>query len=115
MSRDPLRGHLFENAVLLELRKYKLNRGLDPNLFYYRDVQRNEIDVIYKRGHELIPIEIKSAQTYHSEFLERLRWFQSIAKERTKEAFLIYAGEYEQQVQFAHVLNYKHLSRILEP
>lgn len=38
--RDPLRGHLVENLVLLELMKARLNRGLDPQLYYYRDVQK---------------------------------------------------------------------------
>ena len=72
LSRDPLRGNLFENAVLLELKKYRFNRGLEPSFFYYRDVQKNEVDVIYKKGHELIPIEIKSSKTFHSEFIKKL-------------------------------------------
>ena len=51
LSRDPLRGHLFENAIILELRKHRLNQGLDPSLFFYRDIQKNEeVDIIYKKG-----------------------------------------------------------------
>jgi predicted AAA+ superfamily ATPase len=114
LSRDPLRGHLFENAILLELKKYCLNRGLDPSFFYYRDVQRKEVDVIYKKGHELIPIEIKSSKTYHSEFIENLHYFQSIAKKRVPRAFLIYAGEIEQRIETIHVLNFNHSTRVLE-
>ncbi len=41
LKRDPLRGNLFENAIILELKKYRLNQGLDPYLYYYRDVQKN--------------------------------------------------------------------------
>jgi predicted AAA+ superfamily ATPase len=114
LSRDPLRGHLFENAILLELKKHRLNQGLDPSLFYYRDIQKNEIDVIYKKGHELVPIEIKSSKTYHSEFTEGLYYFQSIAKERAPRAFLIYAGEAEQRIKTARILNFKHASQALE-
>lgn len=113
LSRDPLRGNLFENAILLELKKYQFNRGLDHSLFYYRDVQKNEIDVIYKKGNDLVPIEIKSSMTYHSEFTEKLRYFQSIAKNRAPEAFLIYAGEAEQRVHSTFVLNYKHASKAI--
>ncbi|MBN2479129.1 MAG: ATP-binding protein [Parachlamydiales bacterium] len=111
LRRDPLRGNLFENAIILELKKYRLNRGLDPFLFYYRDVQKNEIDVIYKKGHDLIPIEIKSSKTYHSEFIEKLRYFQSISKERAPQGFLIYAGEAEQRIKNIHVLNFKHATQ----
>lgn len=113
LNRDPLRGNLFENAVLLELKKYRLNRGRDPSLFYYRDMQKNEIDVIYKRGYDLVPIEIKSSMTYHSQFTERLRYFQSIADGRAPEAFLIYAGEAEQRIQSTRLLNYKHATQAI--
>ncbi len=113
LSRDPLRGHLFENAILLELKKYQLNQGCDPSLFYYRDMQNNEVDIIYKKGHELIPIEIKSSHTYHSEFLTKLRYFQTLAKDRAKKAFLIYAGDSEQQIHSVSVLNFKHATQAL--
>ena len=114
LSRDPLRGKLFENAILLELKKHRLNLGLDPNLFYYRDIQKNEVDIIYKNGHELVPIEIKSSKTYNTEFIEKLLFFQSIAKGRSPKAFLIYAGEAEQKIHNIHVLNYKHAAQTLE-
>jgi hypothetical protein len=114
LSRDPLRGHLFENAILLELKKYRLNRGLDPSLFYYRDVQKNEVDLIYKKGHELIPIEIKSGKTYHSEFVEKLHYFQSMVGGRAPKAFLIYAGDAEQRIQTTQILNFRQATQALE-
>lgn len=80
LSRDPLRGNLFENAMLLELKKYKLNRGINPSLFYYRDVQKNEVDVIYKKGNDLVPIEIKSSKTYHPEFIKKSSLFSKYSK-----------------------------------
>jgi len=64
MSRDPLRGGLFENLVILELMKARLNQGLEPQLYFYRDQQGNEVDVIYKSANVLIPVEIKAAQTF---------------------------------------------------
>lgn len=112
LSRDPLRGHLFENAVVLELRKHRFNRGFDPSLFYYRDLQRNEVDVIYKRGHELVPVEIKSSRTYHSEFAEPVRRFQALVGERAPEGFVIYAGEQEQRVQGTRLLHFSHASQV---
>ncbi len=67
----------------------------------------NEIDVIYKKGHELIPIEIKSSKTFHLEFLKKLQFFQEITKGRAPKGYLIYAGEIEQTVHNCHILNYK--------
>lgn len=113
LTRDPLRGKLFENVVILELKKHRLNQGLDPFLFYYRDVQKNEVDVIYKKGHELVPIEIKSSKTYHPEFTEKLHFFQDLVKTRAPKAFIIYAGDIEQQIKATQVLNFKHATQVL--
>lgn len=113
MFRDPLRGHLFENAVLLELKKHRLNQGLNPSLFYYRDTQKNEVDVIYKRGHELVPIEIKSSKTYHSDFMKPIQLLQNMAPDRVKESFVIYEGELEQKIQTTQILNFKHAIRAI--
>jgi len=114
LTRDPLRGHLFENLVVLELMKSRLNRGMDPQLFYYRDVQKNEVDLIFKSGNLLIPIEIKSAKTYNSEFLETLRFFQVLAKDRAPKGYLIYGGMEEQSIHSIKLLNYQHAKKALE-
>lgn len=114
MSRDPLRGHLVENLVLLELMKGRLNQGLDPQLYYYRDVQKNEIDVIFKRGNDLIPIEIKSSKTYNSEFLKSLHFFQNLVTPRAPNGYLIYAGDQEQKIHSIDLINYKRATEILK-
>ncbi len=111
ISRDPLRGHLIENLIVLELVKWRFNHGLDPQLYYYRDLQKNEVDVIFKTGNQLIPIEIKSSKTFNSEFLNKLQFFQNLVKERAPQGYLIYAGEQEQQIQSIQLLNYKHAAR----
>lgn len=108
LSRDPMRGHLVENLVVSELIKHRFNQGLDHNLYFYRDQQKNEIDVIYKRGHELIPIEIKSSMTFHSSFLKSLEFFQKLNPERALQGYLVYAGDQEQKIHHITLLNYKH-------
>jgi uncharacterized protein len=113
MNRDPLRGYLFENLVLLELMKARFNRGLDPQLYYYRDTQKKEVDLIYKSGHDLIPIEIKSSKTFNSEFLETIHHFQSFTQGRSSKGYLIYAGEQEQQIHSVQLLNYKRAASII--
>ena len=112
LNRDPLRGHLFENMVYLELKKYRVNQGLDPQLYYYRDQQKNEIDFVFKRGHELIPIEVKSAETFHTEFLDKIQFFYSLAKDRVPCSYLVYAGYTEQKVKNTSLINYKHISHV---
>lgn len=114
MSRDPLRGHLFENLILLELVKSRLNQGLEPHLYYWRDVQKNEVDVIFKDGQRLVPIEIKSSKTYHPDFLKKLHFFQKLAPERAPKGYLIYAGDQEQTLHSIELLNYHRATHSIE-
>lgn len=107
LARDPLRGFLAENLVILELMKTRLNRGLDPQLYYYRDNHQNEVDIIFKTSQYLIPIEIKASQTFNQSFLKNLTFYQKLVGERMQNGYLIYAGEYEQQIGNINILNYK--------
>jgi len=114
VERDPLRGYLIENLVILELLKYRYNRGLDSNLYYFRDSHGNEVDVIIKQGNELIPIEIKSAKTYTRGFLKGLNYFKKIAGDRVQRSYLIYTGEQEQMVHDVQLMNYRRTTDIYQ-
>ncbi len=112
LSRDPLRGFLIENLCILELLKYRNNRTLEPNLYFFRDSHQNEVDLIIKHGHELIPIEIKSAQTFNKVFLKGINYFRSLASERVTKGYLIYTGDKAQMVDGFELINYKNTSNI---
>ncbi len=114
IARDPLRGGLFENLVVLDIVKNALNRGIEPNCYFYRDSNHNEVDLLFKTGNNLIPIEIKSSQTFHSDFLKGLHYFKKIAKDRCPTGFLIYAGEWEQKIDTLQIKNFTHIAKIID-
>lgn len=113
LIRDPLRGFLVENLVVLELVKTRLNKGLEPNLYFYRDNHNNEVDIIYKQSNDLVPIEIKASQTYHADFLKSIKFYESIANSRVKNGYLVYAGKHEQQIGNIEIINFKHAHKIV--
>lgn len=78
LSSHPLRGNIFENWVISEWVKSFLNRGLNPPLYFWRDTKGNEVDLIEDRGTSLYPIEIKSAATFHPDFIKNLTHFNEI-------------------------------------
>lgn len=49
----------FETYVISETLKSYYNNGREPNLFYYRDVDQREIDLLMVEGDKIYPIEIK--------------------------------------------------------
>lgn len=106
MSRDPLRGALFENLVIVELLKHRYNSGKDPAMFYYRDSHHTEVDLVLKKGRELVAVEIKSSATFHTEFLKGLDYFRKLFGERVTGSYLVYAGSMEQSGSIS-ILNYR--------
>ena len=106
LSRDPLRGGLFENLVIMELYKARVHRGRDPGLYFVRDRQGNEIDALLTRGRELIAVEIKSAQTYHSQMATKLNLLRRWVSPRPVEGYVVYGGEGEQAIGENHLVPY---------
>lgn len=115
IERDPLRGSLVENLVILELIKARWNQGLDHRLYYYRDSHQHEVDVIFQRGHDLIPIEIRASKTFNASFLDQLSYFQKLVGERCKNPTLIYSGSSTQMVNGVKLCHFSHASNVFNP
>src|SRR3989338_1132798 len=113
MSRDPLRGALFENMVVMELVKYRFNRGQDHNLYFFRDERHHEIDVVIKSGNALTGVEIKSSATFHTDFLKGLKYFEKLFKSKVARSIVIHAGDEHRGKEFT-VLNYENASDAFE-
>jgi predicted AAA+ superfamily ATPase len=113
VSRDPLIGNLFENLVVMEAVKARLNKGLEPNLFFYRDSNRNEIDLIFKRSRELIPIEIKSAKTFNKNFLKGINYFRNISPQ-AEAGYLIYSGQLTPDIDSIKIRHFTNTYEIFE-
>lgn len=52
-------GQFFENFVVMEIVKSYSNRGLRPDLYFYRDKEKREIDLIIPENGKIYPVEIK--------------------------------------------------------
>ena len=90
--RDPLLKGLFENMIVLEALKSRYNRGKVSNLYFWKDNNGNEIDLLVESRRELIPIQIKSASTWAPNFALQLHRFQKTIPVARK-GLVIYGGE----------------------
>lgn len=97
------RGPLFENLAVLELMKKEMNAGKIPSLYYWRDNHQNEVDLLQEKDGNLTAIEIKSSETYHSDFLKGLKYFQKIAPDTDLK--LIYGGKLNQEREGIEITN----------
>ena len=61
LEKGAMSGAFFESYVFSEIYKSYLNAGKEPPIFYYRDKDQKEIDLLLYRDATLFPIEIKKA------------------------------------------------------
>lgn len=107
MNRDKMRGHLFENMVIINELKKVYNSGKTTPLYFYRDSNGNEVDLLIKEGSAYNCIEIKSSQTFHPDFTKGLNAFQKIFPELCKTQSVIYAGENIGVYKGIDIVNYR--------
>jgi hypothetical protein len=97
MSRDPLRGSLFENMIVMEFIKHMLNEAQQPLASFFRDSSGNEVDLILQVGRSLVPIEIKAGQTIAGDFFKGLEYFKRVTKDPLAGRAVVYGGKEKQQ------------------
>ncbi len=95
IERDPLRGALYENLLIMEVAKTLLNQGKEPSLYFFRDSKGNEVDLLLSStGRSFTAIEIKSAATFQPEFVKGIEVFrQSVDRQTNVEARIWYNGQ----------------------
>lgn len=81
--------------MVCDLWKTLLNRGEENPLFFWRDNTGNELDLIWEKGNELIPIDIKSGKTIIPDFFKNLRYWEKLSGNPT--GFVIYGGNQSQK------------------
>lgn len=99
LQTHPLRGHLFENLIISDLMKARLNRGYRENLFFFRDHSGNEIDLLLEIAGSYLALEVKSAQTIDSSIIKGFEVFAKIEKQALLKKIVVYAGSEKQQRQ----------------
>jgi uncharacterized protein len=112
VRRDPLVGSIFENLVISECLKSHSNRGERVDLYFYRDSNGNEIDLLFERGRSLVSLEVKSAMTFSFDALKGLQRFRNVSGET--ESYLVYSGEPRELSDGISVLNYTELDSICQ-
>ncbi|MBZ0270765.1 ATP-binding protein [bacterium] len=104
-SRDPLRGNLYENLVIADIVKSALNKGIRPEVYFFRDSRGNEVDLIVRENRRLTPVEIKSAATFSRDFVKGLDWFGALGVKRARSGVVLYNGEPSFDIQSVRVFN----------
>nr|WP_319539056.1 ATP-binding protein [uncultured Methanospirillum sp.] len=111
----PLKGGLFETLIIGELLKFRLNRGLEPNLFFWRDKTGHEIDCIIELSiDEAIPVEIKAGRTIAGDYFKNLMYWNKLSGQSPDRSFVVYGGDQNQNRREGRVIGYGDLDQVFE-
>ena len=113
LDRDKMRGAIFENMIVMETIKHRYNMGLEGGVFFYRDSNQNEVDLLIKQEGELTAIEVKSSMTYSSSFEKTLTQIEGWIKPPISKKAIVYSGDFENTSGNINLINYRHISSIL--
>jgi predicted AAA+ superfamily ATPase len=108
------RGALFENLIIMEFLKARLNKGLPADLYFWRDNKGLEVDLLIEEGLDLKPLEIKAGETVASDFFDALRKWGRISGMEDKPAWLIYGGEREMRNRNINIIPWRTLSTFVD-
>ena len=92
VSTHYLRGGLFENMVINEFIKRCFNAGDRPSFSFWRDSNGNEVDLLMNEGEHIEAIEIKSGQTFNSDYFRNLKYWGNLSGEDKDHRRVIYGG-----------------------
>lgn len=112
LATHHLKGALFENMLLSELRKYRFNHSHTNDLYFWRDNSGLEIDCIVEGNSDPRAIEIKSGETVHAGFFKNLNWWKD--KANSQKGYLIYGGDESYQRSGHRVLSWKDCVKVFE-
>lgn len=113
LDRDKMRGAIFENYVVMEVVKHRLNQGREGGVYFYRDSNQNEVDILLKQEGELTAIEVKSSMTYSASFEKSLKKIDQWMEEPVKQKVIVYNGDFENVAGDIKVVNYRNLEGLL--
>ena len=109
LSRDKMRGNIFENFVVMEAVKHRMNAGKEGGVYFYRDSNMNEVDLLVKEEGMIKAFEIKSSMTYTKDFEKTLRKLPEWIKTPVERKVVVYDGEFENTAGEVEIVNYRSL------
>ena len=88
LENGAMNGAILENYVVSEIRKSYLNSGKAPFMYYYRDKDAREIDIILEQNGELNPMEIKKSANPAPEIMRTFSVLEKTGLKRGKGAVI---------------------------
>lgn len=88
LESGAMNGAILENYVVAEIAKTYWNCGMEPYMYYYRDKDAKEIDIVLEHDGVLNPIEIKKTSNPGTELTKVFELLDKSSTPRSKGAII---------------------------
>jgi len=105
-------GGIFENMIIIDLLKNKLNNAQEGSLFFWRDKNGKEVDCIIESAGNLYPVEIKSSLTKSPHFFDGLNYYKNLAKPALLKSYVVYRGNEKVSTKNGTLLPWNNLGEL---
>jgi uncharacterized protein len=92
-AAGPLGGAIMETAVLTEVLRRLVHRGLDPELYFWRTSAGSEVDLVVRAAGKLIPIEVKLSATPRPPMAASVTSFQDDLGDAAAAGYVVHPGD----------------------
>ncbi len=93
IASGPSGGAIMETAVLSEIVKTIIHRGIEPQIYFWRTSLGSEVDIIVDTGAKLIPIEVKLSATPRPGMADRIEAFQADLGIKAAHGYVVHSGD----------------------
>jgi predicted AAA+ superfamily ATPase len=98
------KGALFENMVVTEVLKYRLNKGLPDNLYYWRIKTGQEVDLVLDTAGSITAIEAKAGETINGDYFKHMNYFEQLTEVPLKKLLVYNGKEAQTRMKNLHII-----------
>jgi len=109
LKMSTYKGAIFENYVLLEILKAQHAQGNHLDMYYWRDSNQNEIDLLIVDGQKIHCIEIKASLTVRPEHIKALHYLDDFIKNYQLHHYLVNFFEESQKRSNENILSWREI------
>ncbi|HLP92942.1 MAG TPA: ATP-binding protein [Saprospiraceae bacterium] len=106
-------GSIFENAVIAELAKRLYHQGEIPRMYFFRDSNGNEVDLLLEQGLDIFAFEMKYGKTVNDDYFKGLNYWSRLTGNPIERGRVIYGGHTASNRQYGQVVPWDKLDKVL--
>jgi predicted AAA+ superfamily ATPase len=88
----PMGGAIMETAVLIEIVKTYMSRGISPRIYFWRTRAGTEVDIVVETEGKLVPVEVKLSATPRSAMASGIKAFQADMGNKALKGYVVHPG-----------------------